>query len=207
MIGKLTGTIDTIGEDYVLLDVNGVGYIVFASRASLQKIGGKGEVSSLLIETQVREDSITLFGFASAQEQKWFNLLTSVQGVGAKVGLKILSVCPPDQLNLAIAAQDKAIVQQADGVGPKLATRIVTELKDKAANLSVANDATNVASMATSSGGAGAGDINHDAISALVNLGYQRGNAFQAVSVAQSKADDPSNLQDIIRLSLKELAS
>ena len=136
MIAKLKGIIDTIGEDYCIVDVGGVGYLVFASSKTLGRLG-KGTAASLLIETVVREDSITLYGFADAWEKEWFNTLTRVQGVGAKVCLSILSVLSPGQLAQAVSAQDKASFTRASGVGPKLAARIVTELKDKIVTIPV----------------------------------------------------------------------
>lgn len=206
MFAKLTGTIDTLSQGYLILDVQGVGYLVQASNRTLSRIGQKGDPASLLIETNVREDAITLFGFADAAEQEWFKLLTSVQGVGAKAGLAILSVNTPDKIAVAIAAQDKAAIQAADGVGPKLATRILTELKDKAANidLSPTPQSVNYSEIATDEPAADTG-IDNDAISALVNLGYQRSDAFTAVTKAKAQAND--NLQDLIRLALKELSA
>ena len=204
MIGKLSGIIDSFTPTSLILDVQGVGYLINASQRTLGKIGQKGDTASLLIETNVREDAITLFGFADVAEQEWFKLLTSVQGVGAKAGLAILSVCPPEKVGLAIAAQDKAMLTQADGVGPKLATRILTELKDKAANMDIA----------PAGGGAPAnfkdleeegGSLDQDAVSALINLGYARADAFTAVSKAKAKAND--NLEDLIRIALKELSA
>lgn len=206
MIAKLTGFIDTLAQGYLILDVNGVGYLVQASNRTLSRIGAKGDSASLLIETVIREDAFTLFGFADQAEQEWFKLLTSVQGVGAKAGLAILSVNTPDKIALAIAAQDKAAIQAADGVGPKLATRILTELKDKAANIDLAPAPQSVsyrdiaADEPTTDSG-----IDNDAISALVNLGYQRSDAFTAVTKAKAQAND--NLQDLIRLALKELSA
>ena len=137
MISKLTGKIDSFADNHLILDVQGVGYQIFASARTLSRIGQVGDGASLLIDTHVREDHIHLYGFADAAEQRWFRLLTSVQGVGAKVGMAILGACPPDKLALAIASQDKALLTQADGVGPKLAVRILTELKDKAAKISL----------------------------------------------------------------------
>lgn len=209
MIGKLTGTIDHIDSGHIILDVNGVGYIVSASARTLSRIGSKGEAAALYIETQVREDSITLYGFIDAAEQDWFRLLTSVQGVGAKAGLAILSVCPPDKLALCIAANDQAAIRQADGVGPKLATRILTELKDKAAKMSLGSVALTQPAKtgAAQADNAASNDtgINHDAVSALVNLGYSRGDAYSAVMTASAEAND--NLQTLIRLALKALGS
>ena len=140
MIGKLSGTIDSFKGNHVILDVNGVGYLVFASNRTLARIGSKGDPASLLIDTHVREDHIHLYGFADSAEQEWFRLLTSVQGVGAKVGLAILAVCPPEKLALIIASGDKAAITQADGVGPKLGVRILTELKDKAGKMEISGN-------------------------------------------------------------------
>lgn len=206
MIGKLSGIIDSFVDDHLILDVGGVGYVVYASRKTLTTIGQKGDPASLLIETQVREDAITLFGFASATEQQWFKLLTSVQGVGAKVALAILAVCPPDKLPFIMAAQDKDAIRQADGVGPKLAVRIVTELKDKAGKISLGQGASSPVSYKDIAANEdGTGSVDQDAVSALINLGYPRAQAFQAVMAAKAKAND--NLQDIIRVALKELSA
>src|SRR5437763_14780972 len=132
MIGKLTGVLDSFGEDHVILDVNGVGYVVTCSSRTLQRLPSRGETASLAIETQVREDAIRLFGFTSDAERDWFRLLQSVQGVGAKVALAILGILSAGELAMVIGTQDKASVARAPGVGPKLAGRIVAELKDKA---------------------------------------------------------------------------
>lgn len=214
MIGKLTGIIDSFSTNYVILDVGGVGYVVFASARTLSRIGRKGDPASVLIDTHVREDHIHLYGFADAGEQQWFRLLTSVQGVGAKVGLAILSSCPPEKLALAIAAQDKAFLTQADGIGPKLALRILTELKDKVANMDLAAVPVVKGGSAKPLTGKGeqapeAGGIDQDAISALVNLGYGRADAYQAVMNARSKANDneAQRLDALIRLALKELSA
>jgi Holliday junction DNA helicase RuvA len=208
MIGKLTGTIDNFAQDHLLLDVQGVGYLVYASRRTLSRIGQRGDMASLLIDMQVREDSMRLFGFADASEQQWFRLLTSVQGVGAKVGMAILDVCPPEKLSLAIAAQDKAILTQADGVGPKLAVRILTELKDKAGKMAdtLSLNPSPLRERESPQSGQGEGSIAHDAVSALVNLGYARADAFLAVAQAAQKSND-NNLQSLIRLALKELSA
>jgi Holliday junction DNA helicase RuvA len=207
MIGKLSGIIDSFTSTSLILDVQGVGYLVNASRRTLGKLGAKGEPASLYIETNVREDAITLFGFADEAEQNWFKLLTSVQGVGAKAGLAILSVCPPEKVGLAIAAQDKAILTQADGVGPKLATRILTELKDKAANMDISPAAAGTPANFKDLGedGESGSSNDQDAVSALINLGYSRADAYQAVTKAKGKAND--NLQDLIRVALKELSA
>lgn len=209
MIGKLTGIIDSFAEGHLILDVRGVGYLVNASRRTLSRLGQKGEAAALLIDTAVREDAITLYGFIDAAEQQWFRLLTSVQGVGAKAGMAILSVCPPEKIGLAIAAQDKAALTQADGVGPKLAARILTELKDKAASLQgiglAPASARPQASTENTAEGPRDSGLDHDAVSALVNLGYGRSEAYTAVLRAREKAND--NLQDLIRLALKEIST
>jgi len=205
MIGKLSGIIDSFGSDYILLDVGGVGYLVHCSPRTLQNAGQTGDTCSLLIDTHVREDAINLYGFKDALEQQWFRLLTSVQGVGARVGMSILGTCPPERLGFAIASGDKAAVQAADGVGPKLAVRIVTELKDKAGkmDLSASLPQKNTATKSQSA----PASMDNDAVSALVNLGYAKSDAFQAVLSAKQKANDNANLSDIIRLALKELSA
>ncbi|MCB1531304.1 MAG: Holliday junction branch migration protein RuvA [Alphaproteobacteria bacterium] len=204
MIGKLSGIIDSFDSNFLILDVQGVGYQVHASNRTLSKIGQPGDPASLLIDTNVREDAITLYGFADKAEQEWFRLLTSVQGVGAKAGFAILAVCSPEQLTTAIMAQDKAMLTRADGVGPKLATRILTELKDKAGKIDLgqAVKATNYNDVVSQSEETG---LDQDAVSALINLGYSRSDAFTAVSRAKAKAND--NLQDLIRIALKELSA
>lgn len=220
MIAKLRGIIDTIGEDYTLIDVNGVGYLVFASAKTLAKLA-KGAEVSLLIETVVREDSITLFGFADALEKEWFLTLTKVQGVGAKVGLAILSVLSPLQLAQAVSAQDKNSFTRANGVGPKLAARIVTELKDKIVTAPLtaakaefakevgmdANDETTAYGDALIGLQSEAGDPQKmdDAISALVNLGYQRIEAYKAVNQAAMNNPD-ADMSMLIKSALKEFA-
>jgi Holliday junction DNA helicase RuvA len=204
MIGKLTGIIDNIKSNQLLLDVNGVGYIVFASGRTLSKIGTKGDTCSVLIETNVREDHIHLYGFADAIEQEWFMILTKVQGVGAKVGLAILSVASPNDLALAIAAQDKAVFTQADGVGPKLGTRIITELKDKVGNIDLSPTAQSPSMTST---GTSNNDNTHEALSALVNLGYGRSEAMIAISRAKANMDENSDLGALIKQGLKELSA
>lgn len=211
MIGKLSGIIDGFGSDYILLDVGGVGYLVYCSPRTLQQSGQAGDPASFLIDTHVREDAINLYGFKDAFEQQWFRLLTSVQGVGAKVGMAILGACPPERLGFAIASGDKAAVQAADGVGPKLALRIVTELKDKAAKMDLS--ASLPARETKAAGSKQEGDkapasVDQDAVSALVNLGYAKSDAFQAVLQAKGKAgNDNADLSEIIRLALKELSA
>jgi holliday junction DNA helicase RuvA len=198
MIGKLKGTIDSLAEDTVILDVHGVGYVVQCSARTLQKLPAAGEAATLAIETQMREDSIKLFGFLSEGDRHWFRLLLTVQGVGAKVALAIQTVLDATELAVAIASQDKAAVARAPGVGPKLAARIVAELKDKAPAFDAA-----AARLAGLDGG---NRTAQDALSALVNLGYGRSQAAAAIaaSVAALGADAPAS--DLIRHGLKELA-
>lgn len=208
MIGKLSGIIDSFGSDYILLDVGGVGYLVHCSPRTLQQSGQKGDPVSLLIDTHVREDAISLYGFKDALEQQWFRLLTSVQGVGARVGMAILGACPPERLGFAIISGDKAAVQAADGVGPKLAMRIVTELKDKAGKIDLSASVPKKEGADGKSAGAAIETIDNDAVSALVNLGYAKSDAYQAVLAAKTKAgNDNAALGEIIRLALKELSA
>lgn len=219
MFAKLTGKIDTLFQDSLILDVGGVGYHVFASGRTLGLIGDHGSAVSLLIETHVREDHIHLYGFSSLQERDWFRLLTSVQGVGAKSGLAILTVCPPDRLPMVIASNDANALRQADGVGPKLATRICLELKDKVQHMNLgaaAHQPTPAAAPATKKGKAKASDVtppvtdfsaDQDAVSALINLGYGRSEAFSAVLSARQQANDnPVTIDYLIKSALKELA-
>ena len=211
MIGKLTGRIEHIDTDHAIVDVQGVGYIVHAHSRDLTRMGTAGETASFWIEMQVREDSMSLFGFLNKNEQDWFRLLLNVQGVGAKAALSILQVCPPEQLQFALASQDKASVQQADGVGPKLATRIVTELKDKAANMSASSSgsATSDKMQTGVSIDMPGGKNNEDAVSALVNFGYTRADAYGAVKKVLDSLEANDNaepdLQKLIKLALKEL--
>lgn len=219
MIAKLKGLVDYIGEDNLIVDVNGVGYLVYASSRTLRRLGLEQKVS-LLIETIVREDSITLFGFADPLEKEWFNTLTKVQGVGAKVGLSILSALSTQQLHQAVAAQDKNMFSMANGVGPKLAARIVTELKDKIVTVPVAQMAKDLNDNMVMVDGENtevevegfednlaARDNDpsklEDAISALVNLGYQRLDAYKAVNQAMIKQPD-ADMSELIKLALKE---
>ena len=214
MIGKLSGIIDYFDTNSLILDVGGVGYVVLASSRTLSSIGQVGDTASLLITTNVREDAITLYGFADALEKQWFALLTSVQGVGAKAGMAILTACPADQLGFAIAAQDKTALTRAAGVGPKLATRILTELKDKAGKIDISGGAQ-VARTSKSPEGANVQvsenfGVDQDAVSALTNLGYSSSDAYKAVMAAQEKANDnetDAGLQSIIRLALQELSA
>ena len=204
MIGKLKGIIDSYGEDFVILDVHGVGYVVQCSSRTLQKLPQAGEAASLSIETHVREDAIRLYGFASDGERDWFRLLQSVQGVGAKVALAILGVLAPSELATALATQDKAMVGRAPGVGPKLAQRIVSELKDKAP--AFASIDTTVMRLAGEDEAKTAPKPVQDAISALVNLGYGRPQAAAAVAASVKELGESAETPALIRRGLKELA-
>jgi len=204
MIGKLKGLIDSYGEDLVILDVNGVGYVVNCSARTLQRLPPVGEAATLSIDTQVREDAIRLFGFTSDAERDWFRLLQTVQGVGAKVALAILSIFAPGELADAIATQDKAAVARAQGVGPKLAARIVAELKDKAPAFGSIDPS--VVRLAGVEDARSAPRPVQDAISALVNLGYGRPQAAAAVAAAVKALGESADAGTLIRRGLKELA-
>lgn len=201
MIGRLKGLIDGYGSDWVLVDVNGVGYVVHASSRTLAALPPVGEAASVSIETFVREDQIRLFGFASDAERDWFRLLLGVQGVGTKVALAILSALGPDELSSAIVLQDKAAVSKAQGVGPKVAQRIVTELKDKTpvfgGDVSLAQVSADLES--------GAPSAVTDAVSALVNLGYAQVQAGAAIAKAQQIAGAEADTAELIRHGLKDL--
>ncbi|MGO7166649.1 Holliday junction branch migration protein RuvA [Rhizobium leguminosarum] len=203
MIGKLKGTIDEIGEDYVLVDVHGVCYVAHCSARTLSKLGSAGEACVLFIETYVREDQLRLFGFMTALEREWFNLLQSVQGVGAKVALAVLSTLTPGELANAIALQDRTAVSRAPGVGPKVAMRLVTELKNRAP--AFAGEAINIALKQELGQGVAAAPVA-DAVSALTNLGYSRDQAANAIAAAMKTAGDGADSAKLIRLGLKELA-
>jgi len=199
MIGKLKGIVDSHGEDFVILDVQGVGYIVHCSGRTLQKLPRAGEAATLAIETHMREDSIKLFGFNSETERDWFRLLQSVQGVGAKVALAIQTVLDVAELASAIACQDKAAIAHAPGVGPKLAARIASELKDKAAAFGAAD-----ARLAGLDGGPSA--AAQDALLALVHLGYGRPQAAAAVAASVAALGEGAPAAELILRGLKELA-
>ncbi|WP_181706644.1 Holliday junction branch migration protein RuvA [Chthonobacter rhizosphaerae] len=204
MIGKLKGVVDSVGEDYLILDVHGVGYQVFCSARTLQRQGRVGEALVLHIETFLREDMIRLYGFVSETEREWFRLLNTVQGVGAKVALSVLSVLDPGGLATAIAMRDLTALSRAPGVGKRVAERIATELKDKApafadADPAVLRTAVDVAEARAS------GPVT-EAVSALVNLGYAQLQAAAAVTAAARTAGEEATTEKLIRLGLKELA-
>jgi Holliday junction DNA helicase RuvA len=204
MIGKLKGRIDSFGEDWLIVDVGGVGYHVGCSSRTLAALPGVGEAATLFTEMLVSQDNIRLVGFASAQERDWFRLLQSVQGVGTKVALAILSTLSVGELGTAIALQDKAMLGRANGVGKKLAERIVIELKDKVSTLAAFTDP-----QLSKLSGELQGPLPTaatDAVSALVNLGYGQSQAGAAVATALRKHGDDQPTEKLIRQALKELA-
>ncbi|MDR6851516.1 Holliday junction DNA helicase RuvA [Sphingomonas sp. BE123] len=198
MIAHLNGHLAATGIDHAVIDVNGVGYLVGASARTLAALGAIGEFVTVHTEMLVSEDSIRLMGFASAQERDWFRLLTGVQGVGAKVALAILSILSPAEVQTAIARADAAMVARANGVGPKLAQRIVNELKDKAGGIAIG------------AGGAGAtipaGSAANDAVSALLNLGFKPAEASNAVNAASDELGAGATLDALVRLALRKAA-
>jgi len=204
MIGQLKGVIDSYGDDHVILDVHGVGYIVSCSGRTLQNLPRPGEAAVLAIETYVREDQIRLFGFASAEEKEWFKLLMMVQGVGAKVALNILSVLSPAEVSTAIALKDVTAIARANGVGKRLAERVVQELKDKGPAYAGV-DPTLIALSGQIADKTVAKPLA-DAVSALVNLGYAQVRASAAVAIAAREAGEGAATERLIRLALKELS-
>jgi Holliday junction DNA helicase RuvA len=205
MIASLKGIVESVGEDGAVIETGGVGYLVFCSSRTLSAMPAVGKAVALKIETHVREDHIHLYGFASAAERDWFRLLITVQGVGARVALAILSALAPQELSLALAAGDKAALGRASGVGPKLAQRIATELKDKVGGLAVAETAGSGAPGAGS--GMGADPALGDAVSALVNLGYGRTEAFGAVMEASRDLGAEAKVEALIRAGLGRLGA
>jgi Holliday junction DNA helicase RuvA len=199
MIGKLTGKIDQITDGSCLIDVGGVGYVVQASSRTLAALPLPPAIAALLIETHVREDAILLYGFSESSERDWFRLLTTVQGVGARVALGILSALSPRELVTAIAASDRASMTRAPGVGPKLAVRILSELRDKAGAMPVGSGFVPTASPLPKG-------VAEDGLSALVNLGYRRQEAQPAVARVIERLGEDAPLDAVIRDSLKELA-
>ena len=201
MIAKLRGLVDQTGADWAIIDVGGVGYLVFASSRTLARLPAPGQPASLLVETHVREDHIHLYGFADVAARDWFRLLITVQGVGAKVALALQSALDADELLRAVASQDKASLTRASGVGPKLAGRIVAELKDKVAGFALGAGAPDAGGVAVAPAGPLA-----DAISALVNLGYRRADAYGAVAEAARRLGPDVAIDHLIRAGLKELS-
>lgn len=204
MIGKLKGLIDSYGDDHVIIDVGGVGYVAFCSGRTLQALPQVGEAAALHIETYVREDQIKLFGFATEAERDWFRVLQNVQGVGTKVALALLSTFRPAELASAIALKDVASITRTPGVGKKLAERIVLDLKDKTPAFAALDPA--VAKLAGEVDAARASAPAMEAISALVNLGYAQVQASAAVATAMKSAGESAKTEALIRLGLRELA-
>jgi len=204
MIGKLSGIVDSYGEDWVILDIHGVGYQVYCSTRTLSTLPQTGEAARLAIETYVREDMIRLYGFATDLERDWFRLLQTVQGVGARVALSVLGTMPPADLATAIALSDKAALARAPGVGKKVAERLVTELRDKAPAYSSADPA--LIHLQTDLAEHRAPRPVADAVSALVNLGYAQVQASAAVANAARTAGESATTEELIRRGLKELA-
>jgi len=202
MIGRLKGIIDIIESDYCILDVNGVGYIVYVSGKTIQNLPQKGESASLFIETHVREDHIHLYGFMDKEEQEWFNVLTTVKGVGTRMSLAILTILSPIELVNAFATQDKEAFLRVSGVGPKLAIRLITELKDKVVNKSI--DIDNVVNIESANNNLNK-NIN-DAVSALTNLGYNKSQSSDVISKIQ-KENPEISIEDMIRMGLRELSA
>lgn len=203
VIARLRGTVDSVDEGSAVVDVNGVGYLVSASSRTLRELVVGGPVT-VLVETIVREDAIALYGFLATAERDWFRILTTVQGVGARVALSILSTLSPDEIARAIAAGDKSSLSRPAGVGPKLAARLATELKDKAAAFGVAP--APVPSVAASGVVPPTASVNEDAVSALVNLGYRRVEAFGAVARVTQRLGEGAALDAVIKAGLQELA-
>ncbi|MBO0346917.1 Holliday junction branch migration protein RuvA [Roseibium limicola] len=204
MIGKLKGTIDSYGEDYVILDVHGVGYQVHCPSRILQHLPRAGEAAVLAIETLVREDMIRLYGFADDAEREWFRMLMTVQGVGAKVALAILGILKASEIANSIALGDKATISRAPGVGKRVAERILSELKDKAPSFASV-DAGTISVSQTVADNIAARPVA-EAVSALTNLGYGQPQAAAAVSKAMQSAGEDASTETLIRLGLKELS-
>lgn len=205
MIGKLKGIVDTIGEDFALIDVNGVCYEAHCSSRTLQALPRAGEAATLFIEMIVREDMIRLYGFATEAEKLWFKLLMTVQGVGSRVALAILSTLSPSDLSSAIALGDKAMMGRAPGVGPKVAQRLVSELKGKVPAIG-AIDPGVIGLQAALGDGVASSNVA-DAVSALVNLGYGQAQASGAVARVVAKEGEDTATEKLIRLGLRELSS
>lgn len=203
MIAKLTGLLDTTGPDWLIIDVNGVGYHVFASGRTLSQVSSDGQRITLIIEALVRNEQMQLFGFSNESERAWFRLLLNIQGVGAKVALALLSALSPDEFQQAILTQDHALITRAEGVGPKLAGRIVSELKGKVGNLTLGVSGaaspvhTDVLSLSSGMG---------EAISALTNLGYRRPEAIEAIAKSCQTLGPGASTEALVRQGLKVLS-
>jgi len=201
MIARLRGFLDSQGADHLVIDVGGVGYLVHCSARTLAALPGTSEALELHIETQVRAESIMLYGFADTGERSWFRVLQQVQGVGARVALGVLSVLPPEELARAVVSQDKAALTRASGVGPRLAGRILSELKDR-----LAGELAGAALPAQALAGGAIDGASGGAVSALVNLGYGRSEAHAAISKAVASLGKQATVEALIRAGLQELA-
>ena len=201
MIARLRGVLDSQGADHLVIDVGGVGYLVHCSTRTLAALPGIGEALDLHVETQVRAESITLYGFAETGERSWFRVLQQVQGVGARVALGVLSVLTPEELARAVASQDKAALTRASGVGPRLAGRILSELQDR-----LAGELAGAALPAQALAGAAVDGAAAGAVSALVNLGYGRSEAHAAITRAVASLGQQATVEALIRAGLQELA-
>lgn len=199
MIAKLTGLFDSSGTDWLIIDVGGVGYQVFASGRTLSQLPAAGQKISLMIEPLVRNEQTHLFGFLATSERTWFRLLLSVQGVGGKVALALLSALSPDELSQAILTQDRTLITRAEGVGPKLAGRIVAELKDKVGGMDISLTESSNAASAPFGG-------MSEAISALTNLGYRRSEAVEAIAKASQTLGVGASIESLIRQGLAHLS-
>ena len=198
MIGKLTGLVDSVGEDHALIDVGGVGYIVQCPSSTLSRLAAGAQVS-LMIETRLTDETIRLYGFSTAEEREWFRLLQTVQSVGARVALSVLSALGPRDLERAVALSDKTMIGRAQGVGPKLATRIVTELKDKAPSMMLRGHAGEAAPVTAPRG------PEADAVAALLKLGYSQGVAAESVARAARDLGEGASLDALIREALRSM--
>ena len=199
MIARLRGRLDSVGVDHAVVDVGGVGYLVACSARTLATMPSAGEAVDLHVETQLRAESITLYGFRDPAERAWFRLLQTVQGVGARVALGVLSVLTPEALARAVAAQDKAALTRAVGVGPRLGARIVAELRDRLIDFPALGGPTATAPITGASGAFA------DALSALINLGYGRSEAHAAIAKAAASLGEKAPVDALIRTGLKEL--
>jgi holliday junction DNA helicase RuvA len=199
VIAKLSGRIDAIADGSAVIDVGGVGYLVFCSARTVGRLAD-GRTVSLLVETQVREDAIHLYGFLDAEERRWFRLLIAIQGVGPKVALAMLGAASPDELALAVATGDRALLTRAAGVGAKLASRIASELKDKVGELPITAATVGVSVVPATAG------VTAEAVSALINLGFRPIEAQGAVAAAAGRLGPDPALEALIRGGLAELA-
>jgi len=202
MITKLRGTLDALSDTFAIIDVGGVGYQVHCSARSLGRLPAVGEAASLLTELIIREDAHMLLGFSTSEEREWYRLLISVQGVGMRVALSLLSLGEPPELAAAISSQDKTFIARAEGVGPKLAARIVNELKDKVVRLGFSTSTAKVISLTQSR----KPDLPQDAVSALINLGYRQNEAIDAIEMAVRECGKDVMIEQLIRTGLARLA-